>query len=425
MNDMIKSKTARDQLVNHNEILDQTKPLSMLPGIEVVTNRQLEEYFGVNSTTIKKVYNRYKAEFDGDGSRFVKSSEFTGIGLPQIKSNKRGYTTFKLEDGTLLEINNSGMRCFSRQAVLRLAMLLPGSETAEEIRTQLEAIIPENSNENVTEITETPTKNVTAADNPIKELFKTFFYKEDFPVRIVIKDGEPWFVASDICKVLELGTTSKAIERLDEDEKDMNSIPTLGGTQNMSIISEPGLYSLVLGSRKPEAKEFKRWITHDVIPTLRNTGGYVLDPEHLVEYYFNDLDPNLKTIMTGAFTTIKQLQTENAALTKTNQDLEQVVKLLADGINTWDNRAMLNAMIRAASSRYNDDFKRAWNTYYKRLAYKEGIALKQRAGDGKLIERIQPDEWMPALKTAAAWLIELHINVEYVINTTNAALIQC
>ena len=90
-------------------------------------------------------------------------------------------------------------------------------------------------------------------------------------------DGEPWFVAADVCKALELGTTSKSLERLDDDEKGMNSIPTLGGTQNMSVVNEPGLYTLVLGSRKPEAKSFKRWITHEVVPSIRKHGAYMTE----------------------------------------------------------------------------------------------------------------------------------------------------
>ena len=93
-------------------------------------------------------------------------------------------------------------------------------------------------------------------------------------IRAVEKDGEPWFVASDVCKALELGETHVAMRRLDDDEKDRYLIPTPGGNQESSIVNEPGLYSLVLGSRKPEAKAFKRWITHEVIPSIRKTGGY-------------------------------------------------------------------------------------------------------------------------------------------------------
>lgn len=99
-------------------------------------------------------------------------------------------------------------------------------------------------------------------------------------VRVVQKDGEPWFVAADVCRVLELGNSRQALARLDEDEKGVISIDTLGGKQDMGVVNEPGLYSLVLGSRKPEARTFKRWITHDVIPSIRKTGGYSLPKDY-------------------------------------------------------------------------------------------------------------------------------------------------
>ena len=94
-------------------------------------------------------------------------------------------------------------------------------------------------------------------------------------VRTLTKDGEPWFVASDVCKALEISDVHVSLRRLDDDEKDGCLIPTPGGEQQMSIVNEPGLYSLVLGSRKPEAKAFKRWITHEVIPQIRKTGAYL------------------------------------------------------------------------------------------------------------------------------------------------------
>lgn len=75
-------------------------------------------------------------------------------------------------------------------------------------------------------------------------------------------------MAADVCRALEIGETHVALRRLDEDEKGRFSIPTHEGQQEMSIVNEPGLYSLVLGSRKPEAKAFKRWVTHEVIPAI-------------------------------------------------------------------------------------------------------------------------------------------------------------
>ena len=102
------------------------------------------------------------------------------------------------------------------------------------------------------------------------------FTNETFgQVRTVVKDNEPWFVAADVCRALEIDKTQT--RRLDDDEKGMCSIQTLGGEQETVVINEPGLYSLVLGSRKPEAKEFKRWITHEVIPSIRKHGMYATD----------------------------------------------------------------------------------------------------------------------------------------------------
>jgi anti-repressor protein len=100
------------------------------------------------------------------------------------------------------------------------------------------------------------------------------FQYEGKQVRTVAMNDQPWFVAKDACDVLELGDVSKALARLETDEKDTISIRTLGGEQQMLIVNEPGLYSLILGSRKPEARAFKRWVTHEVLPAIRKTGSY-------------------------------------------------------------------------------------------------------------------------------------------------------
>lgn len=113
------------------------------------------------------------------------------------------------------------------------------------------------------------------SDSKKKENHLQVFSSQEFgEVRTTVIDGEPWFVAADVCRALELSNSRMAISRLDDDEKGVSSTDTLGGKQEMQIVNEPGLYSLVLGSRKPEAKAFKRWITHEVIPAIRKTGGY-------------------------------------------------------------------------------------------------------------------------------------------------------
>lgn len=94
-------------------------------------------------------------------------------------------------------------------------------------------------------------------------------------VRVIQKDNEPWFVAKDVCDVLEIKNSRDAVARLDEDEKDVALTDTLGGGQSLTVVNEPGLYTLILSSRKPEAKVFKRWVTHEVIPSIRKHGTYM------------------------------------------------------------------------------------------------------------------------------------------------------
>lgn len=94
-------------------------------------------------------------------------------------------------------------------------------------------------------------------------------------VRATEIGGEPWFVAKDVCEALGLGNMSQAVARLDDDEKGVISNDTPGGIQEFRAINEPGLYSLIMSSRKPEAKAFKRWVTHEVLPSIHRDGAYV------------------------------------------------------------------------------------------------------------------------------------------------------
>lgn len=107
----------------------------------------------------------------------------------------------------------------------------------------------------------------------MNELQKIFEY-EGNQIRTVVKDDEPWFVATDVCDVLGIRNPTDSLQRLDEDER---SRFNLGRQGEANIVNEPGLYTLILGSRKPEAKQFKRWITHTVIPDIRKHGAYMTE----------------------------------------------------------------------------------------------------------------------------------------------------
>lgn len=113
------------------------------------------------------------------------------------------------------------------------------------------------------------------------------FQYQDQPVRTVQRDGEPWFVLKDVCAVLGISKYRDTADRLDEDERGSARVDTLGGAQDMTIINESGLYNVILRSDKPEARPFRKWVTAEVLPSIRKTGGYIsgqdsLSPEELM-----------------------------------------------------------------------------------------------------------------------------------------------
>ena len=110
-------------------------------------------------------------------------------------------------------------------------------------------------------------EKINAGMNPL-------LFESEHLVRQVERDGEIWFVGVDICRALEIKNASDAIDRLDPDEKGVVTADTLGGPQDVNVVSEAGVYRLVFTSRKPVAERFKRWLAHEVIPSIRKTGAY-------------------------------------------------------------------------------------------------------------------------------------------------------
>lgn len=137
----------------------------------------------------------------------------------------------------------------------------------------------------------------------IQYALEVFEYEDDRPFRITDINGEPWFVLTDVCRELDIGNPSQAAKSLDDDEKGIITGDTLGGAQKMTVISESGLYSLILRSRKPEAKRFKKWVTKEVLPSIRKTGGYGRNTPAFIRRY----NQNWDRCALGHFSVINEL----------------------------------------------------------------------------------------------------------------------
>lgn len=151
-------------------------------------------------------------------------------------------------------------------------------------------------------------------------------------VRVITgEDGEPRFVLTDLCKVLGLSTPARVAERLEDDEKGMSLAHTPGGEQRLTTVTEAGMYAVILRSDKPEAKNFRRWVTHDVLPAIRRHGMYATDA--VVAAALADPDTMIR-----ALTALKEERAARAAIAEQHAALEAQVE--ADAPHTRLGRAV-------------------------------------------------------------------------------------
>ena len=212
----------------------------------------------------------------------------------------------------------------------------------------------------------------------------TFNNPEFGAVRTTAINDEPYFVGKDVAVVLGYSNPRKAIiDHVDEDDKEVTKCDTLGGTQELTVINESGLYSLILSSKLPTAKKFKRWITHDVIPAIRKTGGYVNDTAQFVDYYFGQLEPNQKQALTMMFDESKRMS---------NQLKEQAPKVLfANAVETAHTSILVGDLAKIIKQNGTDIGQKRLFDWMRRNGYliKDGQSKNmptQRAMDMGLFE---------------------------------------
>ena len=158
-------------------------------------------------------------------------------------------------------------------------------------------------------------------------------------VRAVSVNDEPYFVGKDVAEILGYERPTDAVrKRVDPDDRGVAKMETPSGVQEMTVINESGLYSLILSSKLPKAKEFKRWVTAEVLPAIRKTGGYVNDTAQFVESYFGQLEPNQKHALTMMFDESKRMSA---------QLKEQAPKVLfANAVETAHNSILIGDLAK-------------------------------------------------------------------------------
>lgn len=206
---------------------------------------------------------------------------------------------------------------------------------------------------------------------------KVFNY-QDNEVRTVEINGEPWFVLKDVCAVLGIGNSRMVFDRLDSDEKGVSQIDTPGGLQNVNIVNESGLYNVLLRSDKPEAKPLRKWVTSEVLPSIRKTGSYAQKPLSPVEMFAMQAQINLE--QERRLAAVENWQGELTLQVQHNSDAMDKVTAaytapLASG-ETWQESA--NRTVNSLVEQYGLNHQNFRRDIYAELEFTAGVDLQQR-----------------------------------------------
>ena len=206
-------------------------------------------------------------------------------------------------------------------------------------------------------------------------------------IRTLFINNEPWFVAKDVAEALKYNNPRKAVgDHVDEEDKKRDDGVTIrdsiGRKQCPTIINESGLYSLVLSSKLESAKLFKRWITHDVLPTIRKTGGYVSNEDLFISTYLPFADEQTKGLFQTTLATIRQ---QNELIQKQQQELthkEDVIIGLVEDIDLAEKRQRISQIIRYNTKDFNNIGKK-WSLLYSEFEKKYHVNLAIRLANYK------------------------------------------
>ncbi len=208
-------------------------------------------------------------------------------------------------------------------------------------------------------------------------------------VRVVTDEhGEPWFVATDVARILGYREAKDMTRRLDEDEKGRRSVPTLGGEQTVIVITEPGLYGAVLGSQVPGAREFKRWVKHDLLPEVRRTGTYSLTEDQIVHRALQITNQRVEALTAEVIELTPRAEAWDVMVSAAGDySVDEAAKILSRDPRIEIGRTRLFSLMEAQRWIYRQGERRRWHAYQTavqtgRLVERMGAAfLNSRTGE--------------------------------------------
>lgn len=219
-------------------------------------------------------------------------------------------------------------------------------------------------------------------------------------IRATLKNGEPLFVVTDVCTALDVKDTNKATTRLDEDELTRIKIVSGGQGREVLAVTEPGLYALVLGSRKPEAKAFKRWVTHEIIPSIRKTGGYFAGQESM-----SDADLMAKALLVAQ----RQIDERNRTIERMKPK-----EIFADAVSASHTSILMGDMAKLLKQNGIEVGQRRLFEWMR----EHGYLIKQRGGSWNMPSQRSMEKGLFEVKETAVTHSDGHISISRTVKVT-------
>lgn len=421
---------------NNVNKLAEVKPVPKLPGYTGCTIRMAADYFGVSYNEIQQIIVR---NYD-----FLYKRGLDTVSAQELLSNGYSYVTKCCyeRDGSVVYFSTPYSECFvlSDYCILFMAKELESvSDVAKNIMSYMKVDEIPQAEQKVEVLPavqkiEPMNKKSTSMSVSAKD-FQEFISEQFGAVRTLEINGEPWFVGVDVCKALEIANNRNAMSRLDEDEK-MTVHPTgthsgtRGGAQMLNIVNEFGLYALVLGSHKKEAKDFKRWITHEVIPSIRKNGMYVKNTFGIDNLDVSKMMEKLSRLETTLSVISKQYAEVVEKLSRF--EVGKLVERQEKPVLSAADRAELIKAIRMMMSVYAG--KKCWGKFgyayaalYTRIRDNMGFDVHERKkamNSNTMIETIEDGEMPSVVRIANDMMKDINVGVEKVLEPEALAVVK-
>lgn len=436
------------------EILNSIKPIPFLPKIKAITIAMTAAYFECDSGIIGPKCSVYK----GNGVRQYTSTDLELAGYKVVLEGKDYTCSCR---GKTIICNairlNGGMNFVEPEGLCKLAERLTKSPIAAEyqkIISQLSAEIPSVSldiSDVIPDFSTSEPECVSEPENAIvpysyeadavydsmenfqSNNIRNFTHAKFGGIRTILKDNTPWFVGKDVAAALGYSNPRDALAKhvFEEDKDGVAICDSIGRKQITPIINESGLYSLILSSKLPSAKEFKRWITAEVLPDIRKHGMYATpmtidsmlsNPDAMIKIltaYKNERDARVLAEEAKAKAEENLLIAEQG-----RKNAELRADALSEYAKSWEYESVINALVRMYGSKCKGGrMDWAWNEAYRQLSYKHHIDIKKRKEVGEkstYLSKVKPDELPLLAQVAFAMCEEAGLDAVKIVNEVNA-----